>query len=107
MFSPTGAGPRRNLLNGIDMTPLAWGAKTILVRFDLQQGSTIASHHHPHEQTGYLVTGRLRLTIGAETAEALAGASWCIPSNVPHAAEALSDCVAVEVFTPVREEYLP
>ncbi len=107
MYSPSGAGPRRTVLDGIDMTPLAWGAKTILVRFDLQAGSAIPSHHHPHEQTGFLVSGRLRLTIGAETVEAAAGASWSIPADVPHAAEALEPCVAVEVFTPVREDYLP
>lgn len=107
MFSPGNAGPRRTLLDGIDMTPLAWGAKTILVRFDLQAGSTIPSHSHPHEQTGFLVSGRLRLTIGKETMEAPAGASWSIPSDVPHAAEALEACVAVEVFTPLREDYLP
>ncbi|MBI5063986.1 MAG: cupin domain-containing protein [Desulfatitalea sp.] len=107
MFSAHGAGPRRKVLDGIDMTPLAWGPKTMLVRFDLEQGSTIPSHHHLHEQTGFLVSGRLRLTIGAETVEAVAGASWCIPADVPHAAEALADCVAVEVFTPLREDYLP
>jgi quercetin dioxygenase-like cupin family protein len=107
MFSSSGAGPRRNVLSGIDMTPLAWGERTMLVRFDLQQGSTIPSHRHPHEQTGLLLSGRLRLTIGDQTVEAAAGAAWSIPSDVPHAAEALSDCVAVEVFAPVREDYLP
>ncbi len=107
MFSSSGAGPRRRVLDGIDMTPLAWGAQSILVRFDLQQGSAIPSHHHPHEQTGMLVSGRLRLTIGDDTVEAGAGASWSIPGDVPHAAEALSDCVAVELFTPLREDYLP
>ncbi len=33
--------------------------------------------------------------------------SWCIAGNVPHNAVALEDSVAVEVFAPVREDYLP
>jgi quercetin dioxygenase-like cupin family protein len=31
---------------------------------------------------------------------------WCIPSNVEHGAEILEESVAIEVFSPVREEYL-
>jgi quercetin dioxygenase-like cupin family protein len=59
------------------------------------------------EQTGYLVKGRILLSIGAEVADLMVGDSWCIPSNVEHGAEILENSVAIEVFAPVREEYLP
>jgi quercetin dioxygenase-like cupin family protein len=95
------------MLPGIDMTPLSWGEKTIMVRFDLLKGSQLPVHHHVHEQTGYLVSGRLRLTIGDHTYHAAAGDSWCIPTDVAHSAEALEDCVAIEIFSPLREDYLP
>ena len=62
---------------------------------------------HPHEQTGYLVRGRLRLSIGTEQYEATAGDSWCIAGGVEHAADILEDSVAIEVFSPVREDYMP
>jgi hypothetical protein len=29
-----------------------------------------------------------------------------VPSEVPHGGEALADTVAMEVFSPVREDYL-
>lgn len=51
--------------------------------------------------------GRIRLSIGAEVADVHVGDSWCIPSNVEHGAEILEDSAAIEVFTPVREEYVP
>ena len=35
------------------------------------------------------------------------GDSWCIPGNVEHRAEVAQDSVAIEVFSPVREDYLP
>jgi quercetin dioxygenase-like cupin family protein len=59
------------------------------------------------EQTGYLVKGRIRLSIGSEVADVYVGDSWCIPSHVEHGAEILEDSIAIEVFAPVREEYLP
>ena len=62
---------------------------------------------HPHEQTGYLVKGRIRLLIGNEEYEAQFGDSWCIPGGVEHGADILEDSVAIEVFSPVRDDYLP
>ena len=56
---------------------------------------------------GYLVSGRLRLTIGDDTHDVAPGDSWSIPGGVPTGAEMIVDAVAVEVFSPVREDYLP
>ena len=42
-----------------------------------------------------------------EEKDLMAGDSWCIPSGVEHGAEILEDSVAIEVFSPVREDYLP
>ena len=35
------------------------------------------------------------------------GDSWSIPGGMPHGAEVLEDSVAIEVFSPVRDDYLP
>ena len=66
-----------------------------------------ARHAHEQEQTGYLVSGSIILSIGEENFQAEAGDSWCIPGNVEHGAKILLDSVAVEVFSPVRKDYLP
>jgi quercetin dioxygenase-like cupin family protein len=47
------------------------------------------------------------LTIGDETHDVRCGDSWCIPGDVDHGAAILQDSVAIEVFSPVREDYLP
>jgi len=73
----------------------------------MEADSILPRHAHHHEQTGYLVAGRIRLTIGQETFEAGPGDSWCIPGNTDHSAEILEDSRAIEVFSPVREDYLP
>lgn len=107
MFTVHATGKKRRMTDGIDMTTLVWGKKTIMVRFDLHKGSKIPFHHHVYEQTGYLVSGRLRLSVADKTYDAGSGDSWSIPADAPHSAEALEDCIAVEVFSPLREDYLP
>jgi quercetin dioxygenase-like cupin family protein len=73
----------------------------------MEANSRLPKHAHPHEQTGYLVKGKIRLTIGQETFVVEPGDSWCIPGNMDHSAEVLENSLAVEVFSPVRKDYLP
>ena len=94
-------------LPGIRRKTLSFGAATLMSEFRLKAGSPLPMHEHPQEQTGYLISGRLRLSIGEETREMGPGDSWSIPRGVTHGAETLEDTVAVEVFSPVRKDYLP
>ena len=94
-------------LPGIRRKTLSYGAATLMSEFRLKAGSPLPMHEHPQEQTGYLISGRLRLSIGEETREMGPGDSWSIPRGVTHGAETLEDAVAVEVFSPLREDYLP
>ena len=50
---------------------------------------------------------RVALTIGNETRGMAPGDSWCIPGGTEHGAKPLEDSIAVEVFSPVRKDYLP
>ena len=90
---------------GIFRKTLVSGKRTLLTEFRLKKGADLPLHSHPHEQTGYLVSGRMILTIGNEVDEMQKGDSWMIPGNVPHRATILADSVAVEIFSPVRENY--
>ncbi|MBN1383169.1 MAG: cupin domain-containing protein [Deltaproteobacteria bacterium] len=92
---------------GIRQKTLVYGEKTLMTEFLLKKDSRLPPHSHPHEQTGYLVSGRMRLLVGSEKYDVMPGDGWCIPGDVEHGAEILEDSVAVEVFSPVREDYLP
>ena len=93
-------------LDKITRKTLVHGARTLMTEFRLEKGALLPRHKHLHEQTGYLVSGRMELTIGCETHAVSAGDSWCIPGDVEHSALAREDSVAIEVFCPVREDYL-
>ena len=107
MFYKRNAEGYKQVLDGIDLKTLVYGDKTLFTEFLLKKGRQLPRHAHPHEQTGYLVSGRIRLTIGEETFEVEPGDSWCVPGNMEHQAEVIADSVAIEVFSPVREDYLP
>jgi quercetin dioxygenase-like cupin family protein len=107
MFEVQSDAGYRRLTEGIEIKALAYGEKTLMVKFRLMKGHELPSHAHPHEQTGYLLSGHIRLVLaGGEVYDALPGDSWSIPGGVEHSGEFLEDSVAVEVFSPVREEYL-
>ena len=106
MFAKQNGDRYRQALVGIEQKTLVHGDKTLMVEFRLNMDAALPLHSHPHEQTGYLVSGQIRLTIGLEVHEVLPGDSWCIPGGVQHGAEIVTDSVAVEVFAPVREDYL-
>ena len=107
MFTKHAADGYRQALPGILMKTLCYGERTLMTEFVMDAGSILPLHAHPYEQTGYLVKGRIRLSIGGVEHDVRPGDSWCIGMNVEHGATMLEDSVAVEVFSPLREEYMP
>lgn len=107
MFSKNSPNGYLSPLPGIAQKTLAYGKKTLMAEFRLEKGSNLPQHRHPHEQTGYLVSGRIRLIIGGKAHDCEPGDSWCIPADIEHGADIIEDAVAVEVFAPVRQEYIP
>jgi len=107
MFQPGDTDGYRDVLDKIRQKTLVYGDKTLMAEFRLAQNALLPRHSHPHEQIGYLVSGRMELTIGETTHQVRPGDSWCIPGGIAHNAVAIEDSVAIEVFSPVREDYLP
>ena len=93
------------MLPGVVRRTLTEGERMMLIEVTLAQSAVVPSHTHPHEQIGYLASGRLRFEVGDERRELSAGDSWLVPSNTPHAVTALEPSVAIDVFSPPREEY--
>ncbi|AKL94875.1 cupin 2 domain-containing protein [Clostridium aceticum] len=94
-------------LKDTEQKTLVYGDKTLMVEFKFKKGSVLPKHSHPYEQTGYLISGHMILSIDGKTYDVHPGDSWCILDGLQHSAEAIEDTIAVEVFAPVREDYLP
>ncbi|RJR30526.1 MAG: cupin domain-containing protein [Desulfobacteraceae bacterium] len=107
MIQKQSEGGYKTPVPGVEQKTLVYGERTLMAEFILKKGNLVPRHSHMHEQTGYLVKGRIRIIIGSDQADLGPGGSWSIPGNVEHGAEALEDSVALEVFSPLREDYLP
>ena len=84
MFATHHPDGYRTVAPGIRMKTLCYGHETLMTEFRLSSGATLSAHAHPHEQTGYLVSGHMALTIGGQTHDVRPGDSWCIPGGVEH-----------------------
>ena len=85
-----------------------FGQNLMLSYVEIDEGANVPPHHHPHEQGGMVLRGRLEFTIVDETRNVEAGMMFLIPPNVPHKVKNLGPGVAVvlDVFSPVREDYV-
>ncbi len=75
-------------------------------RIYLEKGSVVPRHSHDNEQLSHVLEGRLRFELDSGPVEAGAGEVVEIPSNEPHRVVALEDSMAMDVFAPVREDWI-
>ena len=98
--------PWIEVVAGIKRRTLTTGATMYQMRARLETGSRLPEHQHPQEQIAYLLTGRLRMTVGGVTHELAPGDSVYIASNVPHSAETIEEATVIDTFSPPRDDYL-
>lgn len=84
----------------------AYNDKLMLTEHHMAKGSVFPRHSHPHEQLAYLVSGHIRVCCGDYTFEGRAGDSFVVRGGIEHQVWAIEESVALDLFTPVREDYL-
>ena len=93
------------MLSGVVRRTLTDGDRLMLIEVIIEEGAVVPMHSHPHEQTGYLISGRFLFELGDEKREVGPGDCWLVPSDVPHQVTALERSVALDIFSPPREDY--
>lgn len=91
---------------GITRRVLVHGPKLMLVEFTFTGRQDLPIHTHPHEQVGYIVSGKLRLSMNGQCHELGRGDSYHVLPNIPHGALIHDSAVVVDAFTPPREDFL-
>jgi quercetin dioxygenase-like cupin family protein len=84
----------------------AYNEKLFLAEHRMEKGWIGARHSHPHDQVVYVVSGRLRVTCGDSPFEIGAGGSFVVRGGIEHQAAALEPSVVIDVFTPMRDDYV-
>ena len=99
------AWPELEAVPGVFRRVLSCGDEVMVVQFRIGAGAEVPAHTHPHEQVGHVVSGRMNFRIGDEMRELGPGEGYSVPGGVVHGAVGITDCVAVDSFHPVREDY--
>ena len=77
-----------------------------IARLKLAKGAIVPVHHHVNEQITMLERGKLMFNMDGKGTLLEAGQVLQIPSNLPHSVEALEDSEALDLFSPVREDWI-
>lgn len=83
------------------------GDREMLAQTYLKRGAQVPMHAHDSEQMTYVLQGALRFLVDGEEIIVKEGEVLHIPSGTPHQAEALEDTFELDVFSPIRADWLP
>jgi quercetin dioxygenase-like cupin family protein len=92
--------------NGVRRKVLCYDDRVMAVRVAFEAGAIGALHTHPHIQCTVVESGVFDITISGTTQRLKAGDSFLVPPDAIHGAVAIEPGVLVDVFTPMREDFV-
>jgi quercetin dioxygenase-like cupin family protein len=91
---------------GVSRKILGWDKQMMMVKVRFEPGAVGALHQHIHTQTTYCAKGKFEFTIGDEKRVISYGDGIYVPPNILHGVICLEEGVLIDVFSPVREDFL-
>src|SRR5579859_8203472 len=82
------------------------GDRAMVAQVFLKKDAVVPEHHHESEQITYILEGALKFEIEGKEITVRKGEVLTIPSNVPHRAVALEDTIDLDIFSPIRADWL-
>lgn len=91
---------------GIKRQIMGYDENIMLVKVEFEAGGIGDIHSHPHVQTTYVVSGKFEINIDGEKQILEAGDGFFVPSNISHGAVCLEAGLLIDVFNPMRQDFL-
>lgn len=91
---------------GVDFVVLSIGKDSMVTKMLYKATDFVPFHKHPNEQSGYVISGQYKLTFGGNEFLLTEGDTYSIPANIEHSLEIIKAGEVVDVFTPIRQDYL-
>lgn len=85
---------------------LAHGEEMMMVENEFAPGDTAPEHTHPHTQITYVIKGKLEFTVDGKSRVLMQGDSVYGMPHAVHSAVALEDSLLIDMFAPMREDFL-
>jgi len=92
--------------HGVTRTLGAHNPKLLVVQNRLDKDWIGKTHSHPHDQAVYVVSGHLRVTCAGQIVDLKTDDSFVVAGGIDHQVTALEESVAIDLFTPCRDEFL-
>nr|WP_315157836.1 cupin domain-containing protein [uncultured Flavobacterium sp.] len=96
----------KNVGIGIQRQIMAYDERVMLVNVQFEKGAVGVLHEHYHTQVTYIAEGIFEVTIDGETQTLQAGDSFYIPPHAIHGVVCLEAGLLVDVFSPMREDFM-
>jgi quercetin dioxygenase-like cupin family protein len=97
---------RKETLNEKIWRKVISGEKAMVAQVFIAKDGVVPTHQHESEQISYIIEGALKFELEGKEIIVRAGDVLHIPSNVPHMAVALEDTLDLDVFSPIRMDWL-
>jgi quercetin dioxygenase-like cupin family protein len=82
------------------------GERVTVARFELKRGGVVPTHSHLSEQVTFVISGALKFKMDGREVVVKGGEVLQIPGTVPHEVEVVEDTLVVDVFSPVRQDWV-
>jgi quercetin dioxygenase-like cupin family protein len=94
------------LAPGLSRQILGWDNQIMMVKVKFEKGVIGSPHTHFHTQTSFCHSGKFEFTIDGKNHVIEAGDGLYIAPNLLHSVVCLEPGVVLDVFSPVREDFL-
>jgi quercetin dioxygenase-like cupin family protein len=98
--------PWEDASSGIKRQVFGYDDNVMLVKVKFEKGAIGTLHQHPHTQVSYVESGEFELTIGEEKKVLKTGDGFYVPPNTLHGSVCIKPGVLMDVFSPLREDFL-
>lgn len=106
MFTKNADIPYTELGGGVRRKILSYDKNMMAVQVDFDKDAVGAMHSHPHTQISYVLEGEFRATIGEEVRIIVKGDTYITDTDVPHGVVCLKKGTLLDIFTPMREDFV-
>lgn len=98
--------PWEEVDKGMKRKIMAYDDKLMVVKVQFEKGGVGVLHQHYHSQITHVESGKFEVQINGEKKILAAGDAFYIPPNVVHGAICLEPGVLIDVFSPMREDFI-
>ncbi len=106
VFIENGSIPTEQVDPGVSRKIMAYDDKLMLVKVNFEKGGIGTLHHHTHSQISHVESGVFEVEIDGQKKVLNSGDAFYIPPNVVHGAVCLEAGVLIDVFSPMREDFI-